>query len=183
MIDRREFFSGFWKRRTQGHRKFGDRKTRYKALETHVQIHLLPNDFALTEGEEAYLWSRVRSLLERSDDQDLFSTGITNHLKLLVEGVLEPLRMASAEVTPCRQPEALRQAAIDKAATFLNNMSDADINALKTRFSLADRPGLEKHFREQIAMWIYDMEDAEVLKHDSFTIQDPVFAHLRGLCP
>ena len=182
IIARRAFFSGFWRGRTQVRRTAADRKTRYKALETHIQIHLLPNDFALTKAEESYLWSRVRSLLEQTGDQVLFSTGIIKHLNPLVDDVIEPLRMSSAEVTPHREPEALRQSAIDKVATFLNNASDAEIDALQTRFALASRIDLEKHLREEIAMWIHAMDDTEVLKHDSFSIQDPVFARLNSLC-
>ena len=183
MIDRRTFFSGFWKRGPQVHRTVADRKTRYKALEVHVQIHLLPNDFALTEAEESYLWGRVRDLLEQTSDRKLFSTDITRQLSRLVEDILEPLRMSSAEVTPNRQPAPLRQAAIEKVTTFLNNASEPEIEALKNRFSLANRADLEKHLRQEITTWIDAMEDSEVLKHDSFSIQDPVFAHLRALRP
>ena len=181
MIDRRAFFSGFWKGRKQVQRSVADRKTRYKALETHIQTHFLPYDFALTEAEESYLWSRVRSFLERTDDSHLFSDGIRRQLKLLVEGIIEPLRMASEEVTPNRQPEALRRAAIDKVASFLNAVSDAELEALKTRLSIANKNELETHLRQEIAVWIYAMDDTQVLKHDSFSIQDPVFARLRAL--
>ncbi len=183
MIDRRAFFSGLWKRRPQFQRTRAERKTRYKALETHVQLHFLPNDFALTEAEEAFLWSRVRALLELTDDQNLFSTGITKRLSQLVEDILEPLRMASAEVTPSREPESLRQAAIEKVGTFLKNASESEIDSLKTKFSLADLTDLERHLRQEISMWVHALEDSEVVKHDSFSIQDPVFARLRALYP
>ena len=182
MIDRRTFFSGFWKRGPQVHQTIVERKTRYKTLEVHVKIHLLPNDFALTEAEESYLWSRVGSLLRQTNDKVLFSTGITKQLSRLVEGILEPLRMASEEVTPIRQPAPLRQAAIEKVTAFLNNASASEVDAWKNKFSLEDRTTLEEYLRREITKWIYAMDDTEVVKHDSFSIQDPVFAHLRELC-
>jgi hypothetical protein len=181
MIDRRAFFSGFWKRGPEVHRTRAERKARYKALETHVQLHFFPNDFALTEAEKSYLWSRVRSFLELTGDQDLFSTNITKRLSQLVEDVIEPLRMASAEVTPNRQPESLRQAAIEKVATFLKNASESEIDTFKTKFSLAGRTDLDRHLRQEITTWVNAMDDSEILKHDSFSIQDPVFARLRAL--
>jgi len=183
MIDRRAFFSGLWKRRPQVQRTRAERKTRYKALEMHVRLHLLPIDFALTKSEETFLWSRVRSLLELTDDQELFSTGITQRLSQLVEGIIEPLRMASAEVTPNREPESLRQAAIDTVATFLKNASEPEIDSLKTKFSLADQTDLERYLRREIAIWVNALEDSEVLKHDAYSIQDPARARLRALVP
>ncbi len=182
MIDRREFFSGFWKRRTWVRRSIADRKLRNKELEAHVQTHLLPADFALTVSEESYLWSRVRSVLEETNDADLFSTAIVKKLRLLVGDLIEPWRMASEELNPIRQPETLRQSAIEKAVPFLQAATDAEIDALQTKFSLTNRVDLESHLRGEIATWIRGMEDAEIMKHDSFSIQDPVFAHLRALC-
>jgi len=182
MVNRRQFFSGFWKPKPKTYRTPADRKARYQGLETHVEIELLPNDFALTEKEGSYLRSRIRSFLEETSDEELFSMDILRRLRQLVEDVIEPWRMASAEVSPIKQPEELRRAAVEKVTVFLNNVSAAQIDTLKARFESSDRTQLATLLKREIKTWVDQMEDREILKHDAFSIQEPVFAHLHRLC-
>ena len=183
MVNRRDFFRGFVKKKPGVGRTRADRNTRYHALETLVRIELLPDDFALTKKEDAYLRSRTRSFLEEANDDELFSTEIVRRLKQLVEDILEPWRMASAEVTPQRSPEQLREAAVAKVAVFLDHMSEGQIERLRTCLSLPDGADLGSYLSEEISTWVGQMEDSEILRHDTFTIQEPVFAHLRSICP
>ena len=98
MINRRQFFSDMWRRRRTTPRSETDRDNRYLALETHVRMELYPYDFALTESEESYLMNRVRSLLEETSDEDLFSKVIVERLDRIVPEVIEPWREADEEV-------------------------------------------------------------------------------------
>ena len=150
-------------------------------MQTQVQTELLPTDFALTETEKSQLSSRIQSFLNGASDEDLLSTNIVNRLKLLVEDVLEPWQMASTEVTTRKKPQELRIAAIESVPVFLNAATREQLDSLMKKFALFSRVELEVRLREDVAIWIHQMEDTDLLKYDSVSIQEPVFSRCRKL--
>ena len=181
MVSRRQFFSGFVKRPKAVGLSKEEREARYQTLEIHVQTELLPTHAALTESEQSRLSSRIRSFLNGASDAELMSTGIFSRLTLLVEDVFEPWQMASDEVTALKKPQELLFAAIESVPSFLNAATQEQIDSLMKRFEIINRLDLEMRLREDVAVWIQGMDDADLLEYDSASIQEPVFAHLSEL--
>ena len=50
-----------------------ERQTRYDTMAAYVRTNLLPYDFGLTADQEAELFAAVRSELEETNDDELFS--------------------------------------------------------------------------------------------------------------
>jgi hypothetical protein len=177
VVSRRQFFSGILKGRQAVFLSSEEREARYQALESDVQSELLPTHSTLTESEQSRLSSRIRSFLAGATDTELLSKRIVSRLKLLVENVLEP----SDEVTALRKPQELLFAAIESVPIFLSAATPEQIDSLMKKFELVKRIELEVRLSENIATWMQKMKDTELLKYDSVSIQEPVFARLREL--
>jgi hypothetical protein len=74
MVNRREFFGRFMKGGASRPRRRRNRQHRCRELETFLVVDVIPDDMALSEAQEMSLRAAARSLLERTSDDDLFST-------------------------------------------------------------------------------------------------------------
>src|SRR4051812_15122725 len=69
-LSRRQFFRRFVR---PGQKTPEERRERYELMDAYVRTHLLPYDFCLTSGQESELFASVRSALEETKDEELFS--------------------------------------------------------------------------------------------------------------
>ena len=182
MVNRRQFFSRLLQSEPGVRRSDDERIARNRDLETRVQRDLLPSDFALTERESSFIASRVRFFLEGASDATLFSPHIVDRLNQLVTELIEPLRMASAEVSPMKEPKTLRKAAVQAVTTFLQTAAPSQVDSMMTRFAADDLSRLEEALAAEIADWAEAIPDEELLKYDAVSIQDPALRHLRTSC-
>src|SRR5215471_14585910 len=90
-LSRRQFFRSLM----PGDPNSPQRLARYQTLETHVRTQLLPYDFELTEDQERELLAEVRSVLEKTSNDDLFAHHIRGRLEEIVEAKIQPWRKQS----------------------------------------------------------------------------------------
>jgi len=88
MVNRRQFFSGFWKTAQKQPASTRTRTPRYQALEIYVVVDLIPYDLDLTPEQDQELRARVRVLLDDTSDDDLFSMVVVKELERMVEAFL-----------------------------------------------------------------------------------------------
>src|SRR4030095_12075685 len=69
-LSRRQFFRRLMH---PGQKSLEERLARYELMDTYVRTNLLPYDFSLTADQEAELLATVRSALEETGDEELFS--------------------------------------------------------------------------------------------------------------
>src|SRR3954464_13214422 len=69
-LSRRQFFRRFVK---PGEKTHEERNARYEDMAAYVRTNLLPYDFCLTAAQEAELFATVRTALEETGDDELFS--------------------------------------------------------------------------------------------------------------
>ena len=69
-LSRRQFFNRLVR---PGQRTPEERRARYELMDVYLRTHLMPYDFALTPDQEKELVDVVRSALEQTDDEELFS--------------------------------------------------------------------------------------------------------------
>jgi hypothetical protein len=69
-LSRRRFFRQFLR---PGEKSPEERRERYELMDNYVRESLLPFDFTLTADQETELLASVRSALEETSDEELFS--------------------------------------------------------------------------------------------------------------
>ena len=86
-LSRRQFFRRFVK---PGEKTRQERRGRYELMDAYVRTHLLPYDFALTADQEAELFAAVRSALEKTSDEELFSSILRFKVEEIADGKIRP---------------------------------------------------------------------------------------------
>jgi hypothetical protein len=69
-LSRRHFFRRLLR---PGEKTLEERRARYELMDEYVRTTLLPYDFSLTPGQESELLATVRTALEETNDEELFS--------------------------------------------------------------------------------------------------------------
>ena len=152
-------------------------------MDTYVRTNLLPYDFGITAEQEAELFASVRSALEQTNDEELFSAILRFKVEEVVDSKIRPWREAGQLHEHLHRLNEIRQSASDYVSTFLNGQATpAAIEQLKSRCGILDAKVLETELRRRIQEWITTVEDSELLQYDVVTVKDLVFAQLRSWC-
>ena len=143
----------------------------------------MPYDFGLTEAQEAELFAAVRTALEETADEELFSAIIRFKVDEVVDSKIRPWREASYMDEEGGKLRELRRIAVDYVNLFLNGQgSPTTIEQLQQKLAIDNIPDLEFELRNRIQEWIQTVEDSELLKYDVVTVKDLVFDQLRSWC-
>ncbi len=179
-LSRRQFFRRFW---SPGDEPTPERLARYAALETYTRTQLLPYDFTLTADQEAQLIAAVRAALEKASNDELFSNVIHARIEEATEAKLQPWRERSHLAAQADRLQEVRQAAPDYVARFFAvQASAATIERFQEIYGVDDRAELENLLKEQVRLWIAEVDDRLIAQYDIIAIQDLVFAQLRSWC-
>ena len=90
-LSRRQFFRRLVR---PGEKTREERQSRYEVMDAYVRTNLLPYDFSLTAEQEAELLAAVRSGLEESNDEELFSAIVRFRVDEIVDSKVRPWRDA-----------------------------------------------------------------------------------------
>jgi hypothetical protein len=179
-LSRRQFFRRLVR---PGQKTRQERRGRYELMDAYVRTHLLPYDFALTADQEAELFAAVRSALEETSDEELFSSILRFKVEEIADGKIRPWREQNQLVEQLSRLKEIRRTAADYVSAFLNGQATpAAIEQLKLRNGTQDLHGLETVLRQRIDEWIATVDDNELIQHDVVTVKDLVFAQLRSWC-
>ena len=166
-----------------GEKSAQERKARYEEMFAYVRTSLLPYDFSLTEEQEAELFATVRSSLEETGDEELFSAIIRFKVEEVVDSRIRPWRDASQLNELANRVKELRKSAIDYVSLFLNGQATpAAVEQLKRELGIYDLDALETELKNRVEAWILTVEDSDLLRYDVVTVKDLVFAQLRSWC-
>jgi hypothetical protein len=179
-LSRRQFFRRLMH---PGQKSLEERLARYELMDTYVRTNLLPYDFSLTADQEAELLATVRSALEETGDEELFSAIVRFKVEEVADRKIrlwrdeDQLKYQRARLTE------IRHSAVDYVSAFLKGQATpATTELLKTRFAIADSAELEAELMKQVRDWIATVEDSELLQYDVVSVKDLVFAQLRSWC-
>jgi hypothetical protein len=160
-----------------------ERRSRYDLMDTYVRTHLLPYDFALTAEQETELLTSVRSALEETSDEELFSSILRFKVEEVADKKLRRWRNENQLKEQAIRLREVRDSAADYVSAFLNGQATpAVIEQLRVRFAIEDSGLLEHELARQIREWIVAVDDSELLQYDVVTVKDLVFAQLRSWC-
>jgi hypothetical protein len=152
-------------------------------MAAYVRTSLLPYDFGITEAQEAELFAAVRSALEETGDEELFSEIVRYKVEEVVDSKIRPWREASYQDEQGSKLRELRRIAVDYVNLFLNGQgSPTTIEQLQRELAIHDLPALEAELRKRIQEWVQTVDDSELLKYDVVTVKDLVFDQLRSWC-
>jgi hypothetical protein len=179
-LSRRQFFRRFLNPLEKSRE---ERAARYQAMEAYVRTHLLPYDFWLSAEQESELFASVRTALEQTGDEELFSAIIRFKVEEVADAKIRPWREESYTKNQTDRLKEVRNSAADYVSTFLNfQATPAAVEQLKQRFGIQDSKALEEDLRKRIEEWVAGVDDAQVLQYDVVTVKDLVFAQLRTWC-
>ena len=179
-LSRRQFFRRLVK---PGEKTREEREARYELMDTYVRTSLLPYDFALTADQEAEMFVAVRSALEETNDEELFSSILRFKVEEAVDRKIRPWREASQLKEQLNRLKEIRASAADYVSVFLNGQATpVAVEQLKQAFGIQDAKALESELKDRIRGWIANVEDSELLQYDVVTVKDLVFAQLRSWC-
>jgi hypothetical protein len=179
-LSRRQFFRRLVK---PGEKTPEDREVRYELMHNYVRTNLLPYDFCLTAAQEADLFATVRSALEETNDEELFSAILRFKVEEVADRKIRRWRDENQLNEQLNRLKELRDSAADYVSTFLNGQATpAAIEQLKITCGIQDARGLEMELRTRIQDWINTFDDGELLQYDVVTVKDLVFAQLRSWC-
>jgi hypothetical protein len=160
-----------------------ERRSRYDLMDTYVRTHLLPYDFALTAEQETELLTSVRSTLEETSDEELFSSILRFKVEEVADKKLRRWRNENQLKEQAIRLREVRDSAADYVSAFLRGQATpAVIEQLRVRFAIEDSGLLERELARQIREWIAAVDDSELLQYDVVTVKDLVFAQLRSWC-
>jgi hypothetical protein len=152
-------------------------------MDAYVRTHLLPYDFALTKEQEAELFVFVRSALEGTSDDELFSAIIRFKVDEVADAKIRPWREQSELNDELNRLKEIRQAASSYVSAFLNGQgTPAAVEQLKTRFGIQDLGALDRELRSRIEAWVGSVDDSQLSQQDVVSVRDLVFAQLRSWC-
>src|SRR5690242_3674833 len=105
----------------------------------YVRTNLLPYDFSLTEEQEADLFATVRSALEETGDEELFSAIIRFKVDEVVDSKIRPWRDASQLNELTNRVQELRKSAVDYVSLYLNGQATPTaVEQLKREIGIYD---------------------------------------------
>jgi hypothetical protein len=160
-----------------------ERRSRYDLMDTYVRTHLLPYDFALTAEQETELLTSVRSALEETSDEELFSAILRFKVEEAADIKIRRWRNENQLKEQVIRLKEVRDSAEDYVSAFLyGQATPAAIEQLRVRFAIEDSRLLEGELAKQIREWIVAVDDSELLQYDVVTVKDLVFAQLRSWC-
>jgi hypothetical protein len=152
-------------------------------MDAYVRTHLLPYDFGLTMDQERELFASVRSALEETTDEELFSAIVRFKVDEVVDAKIRPWREQSELNGELNRLKEIRHAASGYVSAFLNGQgTPAAVEQLKLRFEIQDLNALDAELRSRIQAWIASVDDSELLQQDVVSVKDLVFAQLRSWC-
>src|SRR5207244_13417604 len=96
-----------------------ERLSRYELMDAYVRTHLLPYDFGLTPEQEAELFAAVRSELEQTNDEELFSAILRFKVEEVVDRKIRLLRDENQLKDQFHRLNEVRRSAADYVSTFL----------------------------------------------------------------
>lgn len=179
-LSRRQFFRRLVR---PGQKSPEERESRYSVMDTYVRTHLLPYDFSLTADQEAELFAVVRSALEETNDEELFSAILRFKVEEVVDSKIRPWRDENQLKEQIQRLTEIRASAADYVGAFLSaQATPAAVEQLKNRFAADDSKDLEHELVKQVQEWIRSVDDGELLQYDVVTVKDLVFAQLRSWC-
>ena len=179
-FSRRQFFRRLVR---PGEKTRDDRLGRYHAMDAYVRTHLFPYDFSLTPQQEAELFATVRSALEETSDEELFSAIIRFKVEEVADTKIRFWREQNERADQANRVTEIRNAAADYVSAFLNGQATAaTVEQLKTYCGIQDPAALDAELRRRVAAWIATVDESEVLRYDVVTVRDLVFAELRSWC-
>jgi hypothetical protein len=179
-LSRRQFFRRLAR---PGQKTLAERRERYELMDAYVRTHLLPYDFSLTADQESELFAAVRSDLEETNDEELFSAILRFKVEEVVDRKIRLWREQNQLKEQLNRLHEIRQSAPDYVSTFLNGQATpVAIEQLKTRLGTEDLKALEAALRTRIHEWIVTLDDSELLQYDVVTVKDRVFEQLRSWC-
>jgi hypothetical protein len=179
-LSRRQFFRRLVR---PGEKSPEEREERYSSMATYVRTSLLPYDFGISAAQEAELFAAVRSALEETGDEDLFSAIIRFKVEEVVDSKIRPWREQDQLNEQLHRLTEVRNSATDYVGVFLNaQATPAAVEQLKARFASTDPKALEDELTRRIREWIATVDDADLLAYDVVTVKDLVFAQLRSWC-
>jgi hypothetical protein len=179
-LSRRQFFRRLVR---PGQKSPEERRSRYDLMDTYVRTHLLPYDFALTADQETELLSAVRSALEETTDEELFSAILRFKVEEVADRKIRRWRDENQLKEQVARLKEVRDSAADYVSAFLNGQATpAAIEQLKVRLEIEDSRILEAQLTKRIREWIAAVDDSELLQYDVVTVKDLVFAQLRSWC-
>jgi hypothetical protein len=156
---------------------------RYEVLETYARTQLLPYDFTLTPQQERILLAKVRTLLEQTPDDGLFSMGIRGKIEEVVDAQIQPWRNENYDSGRAERLQEIRRAAPDYVSAFLADPENAStVTKITLTFGTDDLSELEVTLRRQIEDWINTCDDRLIDQCNVVTVKDIVFAQLRSWC-
>ena len=179
-LSRRQFFRNLVH---PGQKTPEQRRERYEAMDAFVRTSLLPYDFSLTAEQESELFAAVRSDLEQTTDEELFSAILRFKVEEIVDRKIRVWRDEDLLNQRLARLNEIRQAAVDYVSPFLNGQATpAAIEQLKAQFGIGDQTALEAELKGRVREWIATVEDSELLRYDVVSVKDLVFAQLRSWC-
>ncbi len=111
--------------------------SRYELMHQYVRTELLPYDFALTAVQEAALFAAVRSALEATSDEELFSSILHFKVEEVVDRKIRRWREESQLNEQSDRLAELRRSAAGYVSIFLNGQATpAAVDQLKIRFGI-----------------------------------------------
>jgi hypothetical protein len=179
-LSRRQFFHRLVR---PGQKTPEERLVRYQLMDNYVRTQLLPYDFALTLEQESELFASVRSELETTSDEELFSAILRFKVEEAVDRKMRPWREENHLKEQANRLKEIRQAAEGYVNAFLNaQATPAAVEQLRTRFGMTDPIALEGEIMRRVRDWIATVDDSELVHLDVVSVRDLVFAELRSWC-
>jgi len=152
-------------------------------MAAYVRTDLLPYDFALSAEQEIELFAAVRSDLEETNDEELFSAILRFKVEEVVDRKIRLWRQQNQEKEQSNRLSEIRDSAPSYVGTFLNGQAtSATIEQLGASFGIEDLEVLEAALKTRIQEWISTVDDSELERYDVVSVKDLVFAELRSWC-
>jgi len=152
-------------------------------MHNHVRTNILPYDFCLTASQETELFATVRSALEQTNDEELFSSILRFKVEEVADRKIRLWRDENQLNEQLNRLKEIRNSAADYVSVFLNGQATpAAIEQLKTTCGIQESGALETELRSRIQDWIMRVDDGELVQYDVVTVKDLVFAQLRSWC-
>jgi hypothetical protein len=129
------------------------------------------------------LFAAVRSALEETNDEELFSAILRFKVEEVVDSKIRSWREENQLKEQIQRLTELRASAADYVGVYLNaQATPAAVEQLRNRFAEQDSKALEGELVKRVREWIASVDDAELLQYDVVTVKELVFAQLRSWC-
>jgi hypothetical protein len=160
-----------------------EREERYELMHNYVRTSLFPYDFSLTAVQEAELFAAVRSALEETNDEELFSSILRFKVEEVADRKIRFWRDENQLNEQLNRLKEVRNSASDYVGAFLNGLATPSaIEQLKLTCGIQDATALEAELKARVQNWISTVDDGELIRYDVVTVKDLVFSQLRSWC-